>query len=76
MEYLYDGRGPGESVTEFDNDVVLVTRLALSGAQDSSVLVGEIFDTGFPAPFTVSTLPERFLVFHPQPMPHFAGFVK
>ena len=45
VEYLYDGRGPGEPVTVFDNDVFLGTRLALNDAQDSSVLAGVVVDT-------------------------------
>jgi hypothetical protein len=45
VEYLYDGRGPGEPVTVFDNDVFLGARLALNDAQDSSVLAGVVVDT-------------------------------
>jgi hypothetical protein len=45
LEYLYDGRGPGEPVTVFDSDVFLGTRLALNDAQDSSVLAGVVVDT-------------------------------
>lgn len=46
VEYLYDGRGPGEPVTVFDNDVFLGARLALNDTQDSSMLAGAVVDTG------------------------------
>jgi hypothetical protein len=45
VEYLYDGRGPGEPVTVFDNDVFLGARLALNDTQDSSMLAGAVVDT-------------------------------
>ena len=45
VEYLYDGRGPGEAITVFDNDVFLGARLAWNDAQDSSVLAGVVVDT-------------------------------
>jgi hypothetical protein len=44
VEYLYDGRGPGEPITAFDNDVFLGTRLALNDLQDTSVLAGVVVD--------------------------------
>jgi hypothetical protein len=45
VEYLFDGRGPGEPVTVFDNDVFLGARLALNDTQDSSMLAGAVVDT-------------------------------
>ena len=44
VEYLYDGRGPGEPVTAFDNDVFVGARLAMNDAADSSLLAGIVVD--------------------------------
>ncbi len=44
VEYLYDGRGPSEPVTVFDNDIFVGTRLALNDTQDTSILAGVVVD--------------------------------
>jgi len=44
VEYLYDGRAPGEPPTPFADDVFLGTRLALNDAMDTALLAGVIVD--------------------------------
>ncbi|QTD57322.1 hypothetical protein [Parasphingorhabdus cellanae] len=43
-EYLYDNRSESAPVTVFNNDLFLGTRMALNDTQDSSLLVGSVFD--------------------------------
>lgn len=43
-EYLYDNRSNFAPVTVFNNDLFVATRVALNDTQDSSLLVGGVFD--------------------------------
>ncbi len=44
VEYLYDGRGPAEPLTTFDDDIFIGTRLAWNDASDTSLLTGVVLD--------------------------------
>lgn len=44
MEYQYDNRSAGESLTLADSDLVIGGRLALNNAQDTAFLAGIVFD--------------------------------
>jgi hypothetical protein len=44
VEYLYDGRGPTEPLTAFDDDLFAGARWALNDTQDTSLLAGVVLD--------------------------------